>query len=275
MRTLYLPLCSISVCAIPHGFSLWPPKATSFVFILCMGRLVMEPYTSFEKTLHSAPVSKLNETYHWGLVWLIILFSFCLSYRVRDIKICGILIRTFFINIVNRLFCCGLCATHFCVTHPTLVVFEFTFVTLGAHSQTLMFQMSSSTSATAYMCFEFEVDFQQSMVSILAVGLSLISYFIYLEATSLARHISRTEWGMILKLICCVFCHYERKNKEPRKETKADWHWGRGRDKSWEERTRSQERRQRQSVAESAGLSYQVTRFYEQNIIGKQCRDCE
>ena len=37
------------------------------------------------------------------------------------------------------------------------------------------------------------------------------------------------------------------------------------------DRTSIRERRQRQTVAESAGLCYQVTRLNEQNITGKLC----
>ena len=54
-------------------------------------------------------------------------------------------------------------------------------------------------------------------------------------------------------------------NKEPRKETKVDLTVGKRGEME------SQERRQRQTVAESAGLSYLVTCFYEQNITRKLC----
>ena len=41
------------------------------------------------------------------------------------------------------------------------------------------------------VCLELGVDFRRSIVSILTVGLSLVSDFICLVATSLARHMSR------------------------------------------------------------------------------------
>ena len=68
------------MCTFPHGFSLCPPNATSSVLVLYGGRLLMESYTSFEMTLHSVPMSNLNDTLLSLRISVAHHSSFCLAF---------------------------------------------------------------------------------------------------------------------------------------------------------------------------------------------------